>query len=90
MKTTPLRSKYDYAPRQRRLAVHAWIISLLGLMAIMLYSMSCTTSRRMKDPCKERRGLSGYGYGWLRNKNTNQVFVLAPDGAIVCTYIDSK
>jgi hypothetical protein len=90
MKTTTLRSKYDYPPRQRRLMIHSWFIILFGIIGAMLFLMSCTTSRRMKDPCKERRGMSGYGYGWLKNNKTHQVFVLAPDGAIVCTYYDTK
>ncbi len=90
MKTQPLKSKYDYPPRQRRLMIHSWFIILFGIMGAMIFLMSCTTSRRMKDPCKGRRGMSGYGYGWIKCRETKKVFILAPDGEIVCTYTDSR
>lgn len=57
---------------------------------MMIFLMSCTTSRRTKDPCKERRGMSGYGYGWLKCRETKKVFVLDKEGAIICTYIDNN
>jgi hypothetical protein len=90
MKQTPLKSKYDYPPRQRRLAIHTWFIILLGTIFAMACLMSCTTSRRMKDPCKGRRGMSGYGYGWIKCRETKKVFILSPDGSIVCTYYDTR
>lgn len=34
-----------------------FLITLLGIVLCSLYS--CTA---LKDPCKERRGISGYGY----------------------------
>lgn len=74
----------------RQMGIHSWFVVLFGIIGLMIYLMSCTTSRRMKDPCKERRGMSGYGYGWLKNMKTDKVFVLDKEGAIVCTYIDNK
>lgn len=73
---------------ERRLFIHFIIILLIGI-AIFCAS-SCETTRQGKDPCKYRRGMSGYGYGWLKCVETGKVCILYPDGSIVCTYIDKK
>lgn len=82
MKTRP------YPHRERRSAIN-FIIGLL-IATIIIMACSCTVTRRGKDPCKYRRGMSGYGYGWLKCRETKKVCILDKDGAIICTYIDTK
>lgn len=72
------------------MAVHSWFVILFGIIIAMAFLMSCTTTRRGKDPCRERRGLSGYGYGYLINKRTNKTFILDKEGAIICICTDHK
>lgn len=86
MKTTPLKSKYDYPPRQRRLMVHSWFVILIGVMALAFFFMGC--SPRNGCPAVYKNRLQGYG--WLKCRETKKVFVLDKDGAIICTYTDSK
>lgn len=86
MKTTPQRSKYDYPHRQRRSMVHSYFVILLGIIGAMVFLMSC--SPRNGCPAVYKNRLQGYG--WIKCRETKKVFVLAPDGAIVCTYYDSK
>lgn len=69
---------------ERRLTVHFFILLLLSV--IIFCASSCTVTRKGKDPCKERRGMSGYGYGWIKCRETGKSFILRPDGSIVCTY----
>lgn len=71
---------------ERRLTVHFFILLLLAVIAFC--ASHCTVSRKPKDPCKERRGMSGYGYGWIKNGNTKEVFILDSTGGIVTTFID--
>lgn len=80
MKSTP----HSY----RRMGIHAWILALLLLIAII--ASSCATSRRPKDPCKERRGMSGYGYGWLKNKQTQEVFILDSNCHVITSFKDGR
>lgn len=77
-----------YPHRERRSAIN-FVIGLL-IAAIIIMACSCTVTGRGKDPCKYRRGMSGYGYGWLKCVETGKVCILYPDGSIVCTYIDKK
>lgn len=70
----------------RRQMIHTWILCLI--LIIVLAAASCTATRRPKDPCKERRGMSGYGYGWLKNNETKNVFILDSNGAVICTFND--
>lgn len=74
----------------RRMAIHSWFVILFGIIIAMAFLMSCTTTRRGKDPCRERRGLSGYGYGWIKCTETKNVFILDKEGAIICVYKDDK
>jgi len=75
-----------YPHRERRSAINFFIGLLIA--AIAFFACSCTTTRRTKDPCKERRGMSGYGYGWIKCVQTGKVCILAPDGAIVYSYYE--
>lgn len=72
----------------RRQSIHAVLLCLIVLIALL--ASSCSTMRRGKDPCKERRGMSGYGYGWLKNRETENVFILDSNGCVICTFKDSK
>jgi len=72
----------------RRQSIHAVLLCLIVIIALL--AASCTASRRPKDPCKERRGMSGYGYGWLKNSKTKNVFILDRQGAVICTFNDPK
>lgn len=69
---------------ERRLLVHFFILLLLAI--IIFCGTKCTVTRKYKDPCKERRGMSGYGYGWLKCNETKKVFILDKEGAIVYSY----
>lgn len=87
MKTKP--TPHDY----RRDAITFWISlpAMLLIIAFIVMACSCTVTKtryKKKDPCKERRGMSGYGYGWIKCRETGLVCVLRPDGAIVYTYCD--
>jgi hypothetical protein len=84
MKKQPLRSKYDYPHRQRRSMVHSWLVLLFGIIGAMIFLMSCSP----RIGCPSHKGYSGYG--WIKCRETKKVFILAPDGAIVCTYYESK
>jgi hypothetical protein len=64
--------------------VHSYFVILLGIIGAMLFLMSCSP----KHGCYGTKGMSGYG--WIKCRETKKVFILAPDGAIVCTYYDSK
>jgi hypothetical protein len=90
MKKQTTKTYYEAAHYEHRKNVHGLLMIIIFITALIMAFSSCTTSRRMKDPCKERRGMSGYGYGWIKCRETKKVFILAPDGAIVCTYYDSK
>jgi len=72
--------------KERRSSIH-FTFFLLALF-ITIVACSCATSRRPKDPCPERRGMSGYGYGWFKCVETGKVCILAPDGAIVYSYYE--
>lgn len=72
--------------RERRSSIHFAIILLI--MFITFLACSCATSRKTKDPCRERRGMSGYGYGWLKCVESGKVCILAPDGSIVYSYYE--
>lgn len=67
----------------RRQTIHIWLLCFILLIAIL--AASCGAQ---KDPCKERRGMSGYGYGWIKNRTTKEVFILDSTGGIVATFID--
>ncbi len=91
MKKQTNKTYYEAAHYEhRKNNVHGLLMIIVFVTALIMAFSSCTTSRRMKDPCKERRGMSGYGYGWIKCRETKKVFILAPDGAIVCTYYDTK
>ena len=79
-----LKNPFKHLPPhgERRLTVHFIIILLV---AVIVY---CATSCRPSRGCKSTQGLSGYG--WMKCRETKKVFVLDKDGAIVCTYYDSK
>lgn len=72
--------------RERRSAIN-FTIGLL-LIIIVFLACSCTASKKYKDPCKERRGMSGYGYGWFKSIETGKVCILAPDGEIIYSYYE--
>jgi len=72
--------------RERRSAIHFMLIIIIAFILFLAYS--CTTTRRHKDPCKYRRGMSGYGYGWFKCVETGKVCILAPDGAILYSYFE--
>lgn len=74
-------------PHRERRSVINFTIGLL-LAIILFLACSCASSRRAKDPCRERRGMSGYGYGWIKYVPTGRVFILAPDGAIIYSYYE--
>lgn len=121
----------------RRMGIHSWFVVLIGIIILMIYLMSCATSKRTKDPCKGRRGMSGYGYGileynksnngisvvyidnannifaldyltkrqydslkfsllnkshyaWIKCRETKKVFILDKEGAIACSYTDTR
>lgn len=75
---------HDY----RRDSVTFWISlpALILIIAFIVMACSCTVTRKSKDPCRERRGMSGYGYGWIKCNETGKVCILAPDGAIIYSY----
>jgi len=67
----------------RRSAIHSVLLFLISIIiAVILFS--CTP----KHGCYGTRGMSGYGY--IKNKKTNKVFILDKEGAIVCFFIDNK
>lgn len=72
--------------KERRSSIHFAFFLLIAFIVFM--ACACTTSRRHKDPCRERRGMSGYGYGWFKSVETGKVCILAPDGAIVYSYYE--
>jgi len=85
MNTKP--TPHDY----RRDAVTFWIglPALILIIAFIVMACSCTVTRRKsKDPCKERRGISGFGYGFTRSIPDGKILILAPDGAIVYSYYE--
>ena len=67
----------------RRQTIHICLLCFILLIAIL--AASCGAQ---KDPCKERRGLSGYGYGWLENRSTKEVFILDSTCKVICTFKD--
>lgn len=72
MKTTP----HSY----RRMGIHAWFLAILALMAII--AASC----RPQKGCYGTRGMSGYG--WIKNRNTNKVFILDSTCKVICIFKD--
>lgn len=66
-----------------RQTIHIWLICFILLIAIL--AASCGAQ---KDPCKERRGMSGYGYGWLKNRQTKEVFILDSLCHVICSFKD--
>lgn len=72
----------------RKQTIKAWFLLILTLMAII--AVSCTASRRPKDPCKGRRGMSGYGYGWLKNTQTKEVFILDSNCHVITCFKDGR
>lgn len=60
-----------YPHRERRSSIHFLIFLLIMFMTFM--ACSCVTTRKGKDPCPERRGMSGYGYGWIRCHETGRI-----------------
>jgi hypothetical protein len=69
MKYNPSAHKY------RRTAIHvvlAFIIIMIAFMASSCSSAKRVGFRKYKDPCKERRGMSGYGYGFINMKIKNK------------------
>jgi len=53
------------AHRDRRTNIHICLLCLIGF--IILLAFSCSP---LRDPCKERRGMSGYGYGLNQETGT--------------------
>jgi len=78
----------DSPHHYRRQSIHAVLLCLIVIIALL--AASCAVSRKPKDPCKERRGMSGYGYGWLKCRETKKVFILDSQGAVICTFVDKK
>lgn len=73
----------------RQKSIHAVLLFLVVFIAFL--ASHCTTTHKAgkaKDPCRYRRGMSGYGYGWLRNKQTGLVCILSPTGKIVEMYYE--
>lgn len=70
----------------RQQSIHVVILSLLVFIAVL--ASHCTTTRKAKDPCRYRRGMSGYGYGWIRCIQTKKVCILDPTGKIVDMYYE--
>lgn len=77
-----MKSPHSY----RRQSIHVVILFLLVFIAVL--ASHCTTTRKAKDPCKYRRGMSGYGYGWIKCKQTGLVCILNPTGEIVEMYYE--
>lgn len=71
------------AHKERRSTVHG-LFWFIGLIMILIYAYGCSPQR---GGCHATRGMSGYG--WIKCKETNKVWVLAPDGSIVCYYYES-
>lgn len=65
----------------RRQNIHSIFLIIVGIM-LLVYAFGCSP----KHGCYGTKGLSGYG--WLKNKNTNKVFILDKEGAIVFTYYE--
>lgn len=84
MKTNP--TPHDYI--RDRASFWIGLPALILIIAMLMSICSCTVTRQKKDPCKERRGMSGYGYGWIKCNETWKVCVLRPDGAIVYVYYE--
>lgn len=85
MKSNLIKSKYNYPPRQRRLMIHSWFIILFGVIAAMLFLMSCSAP---KTGCESLYHKKKKFTAWLKCKQTHKVFVLDKEGAIVCVYFD--
>lgn len=70
----------------RRMAIHSWFVTLFGIIAFMIFLMSCSPKNGCPAIYKNRL----QGYVWIKCKETKKVLVLDKEGAIVCSYIDSK
>lgn len=90
-----MKSKYDYPPRQRRLAVHSLFIIWILIFILILSFSSCRPQRG----CYGTRGMSGYsklekkfieraGFGWLKCMTTGKVCILRRDGEIIGSYFE--
>lgn len=60
-------------------------ILLMLLVMILLAASSCAPKYQ---GCPSHRGMSGYG--WLKNRNTKEVFILDSCGTPICTFKDGK
>lgn len=66
----------------RRQSIHGFILIILLIAGLIMAFGSCSP----KTGCPSHQGFSGYG--WIKCRETGLVSVLAPDGAIVCTYYE--
>lgn len=64
----------------RRQIIHIWLVCFILLIAIL--AASCRPQRG----CYGTRGLSGYG--WLKNKQTNEVFILDSTCHVITSFKD--
>jgi len=67
----------------RRSAIHAVIIFII-LMIIIVAASGCAP--KYGCPAVHKNKLQGYG--WLKNRKTNRIFILNMDGSIKCSYYD--
>ncbi len=74
----------NYNPHKHRVNHIKGLFLLIGLGIVLIYLYGCRTPRG--NHCPGTRGMSGYG--WLKSKKTNEVFVLNPAGKTVCTYYE--
>lgn len=71
------------AHKLRRTNVHGLFL-ILGLIMFLIYAFGCSPKSGCPAVYKNRL----QGYGWLKNRNTNKVFILDKEGAILCTYFE--
>ena len=64
----------------RRQTIHIWLVCFILLIAIL--AASCRPQRG----CYGTRGMSGYG--WIKNRNTKEVFILDSTCKVICTFKD--
>lgn len=79
-----------YSPHAyRRSEVNFWIGLPALILIIAFIVMACSCSPKYGCPSHSgKRHMSGYGYGWIKCKETGKVCILAPDGSIVISYYE--
>lgn len=64
----------------RRQTIHIWLICFILLIAIL--AVSCQPQKG----CRATRGMSGYS--WIKNRNTQEVFILDSSCKVITCFKD--